>query len=120
MPYYPPFSTLSEEELNKFAKDMKELEQFFRDKFNLSLYLVYGTLLGAIRNQDFIPHDVDVDLAYLSILTNREDVLKERIKLREKLDSYHLMRNLYTVGLKLKFNNNIKFVKYNLKMISLI
>ena len=33
---------------------------------NVPFLLIYGTLLGAVRDQDFISHDSDVDLATLS------------------------------------------------------
>lgn len=35
------------------------------DKFNVKFMLFSGTLLGAVREKDFITHDEDVDLAFL-------------------------------------------------------
>lgn len=35
------------------------------DKHNVSFLLFYGTLLGAVREKDFITHDEDIDLAIL-------------------------------------------------------
>ncbi len=43
------------------------------DKYGIKFGLIYGTLLGAIRENNFIIHDEDIDLSMLE--ENKEDLL---------------------------------------------
>lgn len=70
------------------------------DANNIKFQLAAGTLLGAIRNHDFIDHDEDIDLALLD--TERIKFLSILPKLREngfelcrydRRDLYSIMRN---------------------------
>ena len=99
-------SILTEEEKNKYTSDLKELELYFRTCINLPVYLIYGTLLGAIRNNDYISHDTDVDLGYLSSYIKEEDVYVERLSLIDKLEADGMLRCRGTQGIKIKFNGN--------------
>jgi len=47
--------------------------QRIMDKNNITFTLAYGTLLGAIRENDFITHDEDIDVAILD--ENRDNFL---------------------------------------------
>lgn len=53
-------------------------------------FLAYGTLLGAVREGDFLGHDSDADLGYVSRADHPCDVI---------LESFRLQRRLREVGL---------------------
>jgi hypothetical protein len=59
---------------------MDALEQVMHDlteKCGLQTYLMYGCLLGAIRDGHMIGHDSDADVAYLSAHTHPFDIIRE-------------------------------------------
>ena len=54
---------------NKYGNPLKEINvDLFKQwksiskKHNISYFLVYGSLIGAVRNENFIPYDGDVDI----------------------------------------------------------
>lgn len=49
----------------EIAADNLTITKHILDKANIRFMLIAGTLLGAIREHDFITHDEDVDIAFL-------------------------------------------------------
>ena len=43
-----------------------DMRAFVHDRLGYDLFFIYGTLLGAVREHDFIGHDIDLDSAYVS------------------------------------------------------
>lgn len=55
--------------------------------YNIDFFLVFGTLLGAYRDKDFISHDTDIDLGILykdlnNLINSVPDIEKYGIKLK--------------------------------------
>jgi hypothetical protein len=67
----------NEEEKIQLTSEMKEIELYFKQELNLDVYPIYGTLLGMIRDNDFIGWDTDIDMAYLSKYHTNKEVLNE-------------------------------------------
>ncbi len=57
----------------------------FRERLGRELFLVYGTLLGCVRDGDFIAGDDDVDLGYLSDAEDPATVKAETLGIVEEL-----------------------------------
>lgn len=60
-------SSLSRESKTELLRILKS----FLDTYDIVFYLMYGSLLGAIRDNDFIEWDTDVDIAILGRFQNR-------------------------------------------------
>lgn len=66
--------------LNDLLYSTEVIYDVFKEK-NIELYLSAGTLLGAIRNKNFIPWDYDIDLASKEkYLIYSNEIAKELIK----------------------------------------
>lgn len=92
------FSLRDTKLIKQNLKDMTDICNYFYQKFNLSLYLIYGTLLGAVREKGFIPHDTDIDFAYLSQFNTESDVKKELIELSWTLRKEGLLVKCHNDG----------------------
>ena len=53
---------LSDQEIKKVELDALIYIRQICQEYHLRYYLAYGTLLGAVRHQGFIPWDDDVDI----------------------------------------------------------
>jgi len=75
--YKKYFYQYSDIEKLVLAKEIKDIETYFKTELELNVYPVYGTLLGMIRDNDFIGWDTDIDMAYLSKCHTNKAVLNE-------------------------------------------
>ena len=55
------------------SRNLEEVTRVFRQN-NIPLILIFGTLLGAIRENDFITYDNDIDLA--AFFSDKDYILK--------------------------------------------
>lgn len=82
-------------DFNKFSKEYSDklvlIEEYFKNRLGVEMYLVYGTLLGAIKCKTFLKHDNDIDISYLSKYSNRQDVQKELLEFHQKLREDNLL-----------------------------
>ena len=65
----------------KFKKEaynaLKKIKQILEEE-EIIFWLEFGTLLGAVRDNDFIKHDFDIDLGCLTI--EKREVLKDKLE----------------------------------------
>jgi len=75
------FKDFSEEAKLKFAENIYNFTIEFKKVFGLDCFLTYGTLLGAVRERDFISHDADMDIHYLSKYNDLPSVIQESMEI---------------------------------------
>jgi len=75
--YKKYFYQYNEAEKIVLAKEMRDIVDYFQKELEIIVYPVYGTLLGMVREDDFIGHDTDIDMAYMSKCHTEKAVLNE-------------------------------------------
>lgn len=88
----------------KFKETLEDAKKIL-DSIGVKFHLHSGTALGAIREKDFIKHDLDIDLAVF-----REDYKDEIVKSMEKCFYFKKQYGKVDNGLELKFVHK----KYNI------
>jgi len=79
------FDNKSEDYKRLLLEGAAELSAIFKDRFGLDLFVAYGVLLGFTRAGDFIGHDDDLDLAYISPLTSKQAIYRQSVEIVEAL-----------------------------------
>ena len=64
-----------------FLEIYRRASEFYENNFGTPLFILYGTLLGQCRNNDFIPGDDDFDVGYYSDAVRSKDVRMEGMKM---------------------------------------
>lgn len=103
-PWRKYFYEYSEKEIDSIINQISILSDYFFNKFDYHLYLIYGTLLGAIRDNNLIMWDYDIDLAYLSKYNNKTNVKKEFLEI------YNTVKNEFNVK-KLRYTGWFTILK---------
>jgi len=88
----------SDEAIMVMRKSLHETSIKFKELFGYDLYLVYGSLLGCVRDKMTIPFDDDFDVAYHSKFTKKEDIVKENQEMANVLLKNHMLYKLRMPG----------------------
>lgn len=91
-----PFATTDRAAIDAYLDQVEWILGILRDECGVPAFLSFGSLLGAVREGKVIPHDVDVDIGYLSAFDNPADVMIEGFRIERVLQSH---------GIKVTRNN---------------
>lgn len=92
------FDERNSKQLDQHVLEMKKFMDWFEKRTKLTIYLIYGTLLGAVRESDFLKHDYDIDLAYLSKETEINKIVEEKNRVLEILKEADLLIKSFGYG----------------------
>jgi hypothetical protein len=79
------FSHTEESARDEIMDALEKVIQDLQHECGLDTYLMYGCLLGAVRDGHMIGHDSDADVAYLSKYTHPFDIIRECTAATRKL-----------------------------------
>ncbi len=80
-----PLSQQEPDEVHELLDVCSTLLEVLQEQAGVPSFVVYGTLLGAVRDQRLIKHDNDIDLAYLSRCPHPVDVAREGLRIERIL-----------------------------------
>lgn len=89
------FSTRTSELIYEQLLSTKKLINFFRLHCGVYAYMCYGTLLGAIRENNVISYDNDVDIAYISKYSTLPEIRQELYHISEVLIEHGLLGKIW-------------------------
>jgi hypothetical protein len=64
-------------ELHSSVNAIKFIQEYFSVKFNRKIFPFYGTLLGIVRENNFIKKDNDIDMVWVSHGNNKKEILED-------------------------------------------
>jgi hypothetical protein len=70
--------------LDALASDVQRMQAMFKVKFGVFAYPAFGTLLGIVRENDFIKGDTDLDMCWHSESAERLAVIRDVLTLYHK------------------------------------
>ncbi len=100
------------EKAHLYLENYEKINRVFEKYFGYNLYFIGGTLLGYIRENDFLEHDKDMDVSYFSKYEHVADVRNEMIEICEKL----LEIGEPIVFIRSNFSTVKYFIKYRINM----
>ncbi|HYH35007.1 MAG TPA: LicD family protein [Nocardioides sp.] len=82
-----PFSARGEEVVTFLAGEVLRMAETVEAACGVRLWMAFGTLLGAMRSGTAIPHDSDIDLAYLSDRETPAEMITELLTVQRALSA---------------------------------
>lgn len=79
------FDALGETTLQTYLDQAEQVIAALRQDCQREAFLDYGTLLGAVRDQSLIGHDLDLDIGYVSQADNPADAMRESFWVERRL-----------------------------------
>jgi SAM-dependent methyltransferase len=95
--FHPEFSVRSGDQLEPLLDAMHRVIAVLEEE-GIAAFPAYGTLLGAVREQDFLGHDSDADLGYVSRHSSPVDVVRESFRLQRALAAHGMETFRYSGG----------------------
>ncbi|WP_408899596.1 methyltransferase domain-containing protein [Nocardioides sp. R1-1] len=95
--FHPEFSVRSGDQLEPLLEAMHRVIAILEEE-GIAAFPAYGTLLGAVREQDFLGHDSDADLGYVSRHGSPVDVVRESFRLQRALAQRGMATFRYSGG----------------------
>lgn len=80
-----PFDSADDGAIGVTLEQTAEVLDALRSECGVPAFVTYGTLLGAVRDEELIGHDNDIDVAYLSAYDHPADIARESFQIQHKL-----------------------------------
>jgi len=101
----PASSNTIEIRREKYLNLYLKVKEVFDNEIDTPLFLIYGTLLGQIREGDFIANDDDFDAGYISLESDPKLVKKETLDIILKLLGKGFDISVNSIGRLFKISN---------------
>lgn len=90
------FRNRPEKSIKEQLRSLQKLLTFFRKECDIWAYIMYGTLLGSIRNNNVIPHDTDYDISIFIPGNSYDEVSENFVKICEVLYKNKMLCKVWT------------------------
>jgi tetratricopeptide (TPR) repeat protein len=96
--------SLDRSEVKEMMDQYSDLREFFEKRLGRTLFVTYGTLLGIVREGALLPHDDDIDLAFISTGSTPQQV---------RNDTAHVVQTLAEAGFDIHVGRTIRALRNN-------